>query len=189
MSEADKEEWRDIKGYEGIYQISNLGKVKSLSRTITRKNGSKQKIEERILKPCKSKKGYYLVCLDGKMHTIHRLVAENFVNSLVVNHKNGIKTDNRLSNLELISQKDNIHKAWEQGLCENIRRLAYTKIHRRDIKTSKKVCQMDMDNNVINTFVSIREAEEKTGISDSNIMRCCRNIQESTHGYKFQYIN
>ena len=48
---------------------------------------------------------------------------------------------------------------------------------------------MDMNNNVINTFVSIREAEEKTGISDSNIMRCCRNIQKSTHGYKFQYID
>lgn len=186
MSKAD-EIWKDIKGYENKYQISNLGNVKSLARTIIRKNGEKQTFQERILKPCRNNKGYYLVSLDGKLYTIHRLVAENFMENLVVNHKNGIKTDNRIENLELISQKDNCIKAWKQGLCENIRKNAYNQKHKRNIKTSRPVIQLDNNGNIINSFVSVREAEEKTGIHNSLIINVCQGKYKSTHGYKFKY--
>lgn len=186
MSKAD-EIWRDIKGYENKYQISNLGNVRSLSRTIVRKNGKKQTFKSRVLKPCKNNKGYYLVSLDGKLYTIHRLVVENFMNNLVVNHKNGIKTDNRIENLELISQKDNCIKAWQQGLCENIRENAYNQKHKKQIKTSKAINQMDLQGNIINTFASIRDAERKTGINNTLIVGCCKGRHKTTHGYRFEY--
>lgn len=187
MSKAD-EIWHDIKGFENKYQISNLGNVKSLKRTIIRKNGKKQTFQERILKPCKNNKGYYIVSLDGELHTIHRLVAENFLENLVVNHKNGIKTDNRIDNLEFIAQKDNCIKTWKQGLCENVRRSAYNQKHKRDIKTSRAVIQIDANGNIINSFVSIREAEEKTGIHNSLIIGVCQGKHKTTHGYKFKYV-
>lgn len=179
--------WTDIKGFEGKYQISNFGNVKSLSRTIIRKNGKKQTFKSRILKPCKNNKGYYLVSLDGKLYTIHRLVVENFMNNLVVNHKNGIKTDNRIENLELISQKDNCIKAWQQGLCENVRKNAYNQKHKKQIRTSKSVIQYDLNGNKIKEFVSIRDAERQTRINNSNIIECCKLRRKSAGGFIWNY--
>jgi len=108
---SEKEIWKDVPNYEGLYQVSNLGKVRSL------KFG-----KERVLKPYANGAGYYQVdpCKDGvkKKKSIHRLVMLAFVgeSDLQVNHKNGIKTDNRLENLEYCTRSENAQHAFDTGL-------------------------------------------------------------------------
>lgn len=104
-----KEIWKDILGYEGLYQVSTLGRVKSLNYNRSGK--------ERIMKPVLYGNGYYIVklCKNGKQKrfSVHRLVAEAFLykipKGLVVNHLNQEKTDNRLENLEIVTQKENVN--------------------------------------------------------------------------------
>ena len=92
----------DIKGYEGFYQISNLGTVKSLEHSIIRSNGVKQTVKERIIKPSLGKNGYYTISLwrngKGKGFQIHRLIAEHFIpnpeNKPYIDHINTDRTDN-----------------------------------------------------------------------------------------------
>ena len=106
------EEFRDVKGYEGIYQVSDLGRVKSLP--------NKVRFSERIFTPTQSTGGYLKIILskDGKKKTrnIHQLVAEAFLNhkpcghKLIVNHINFNRQDNRLENLELDTQRNNTNQ-------------------------------------------------------------------------------
>lgn len=112
------EEWRDVKGYEGAYQVSNLGRVRSLDRVIIKPNrwGGNTKTTKRgiVLKLRKCTNDYITVNLrpGTKSHLVHRLVAAAFIDgdtSLNVNHKNGIRDDNRVGNLEWLSYSDN-HK-------------------------------------------------------------------------------
>lgn len=114
------EQWRDIGGYEGSYQISDLGRVKSLSRIIW--NGQPKlprRLRERILRPIKSNTGYLNVklCSGGFTSTmqIHQIVAATFIpnpnNKSQVNHRNGVKTDNRATNLEWHSALENTNHA------------------------------------------------------------------------------
>jgi len=104
------EEWRDIPGYEGLYQVSNLGRVKSLARSIVRGNGYKQTFKERILRPGPTN-GYFTVCINRKSEYVHRLVAITFVpnpnNLREVNHINSDRSDSRVENLEWVSTRDN----------------------------------------------------------------------------------
>lgn len=115
-----KEVFKDIPNYYGLYQISNLGNVKSLSKLIIRKD-SNYYTKEKILKHKIDGSGYLFVCLcvnqDRKYLKIHQLVSIVFLNhkpdgtqKIVVDHINNIKTDNRLINLQLISQRENSSK-------------------------------------------------------------------------------
>lgn len=118
------EQWRDIEGYEGYYQISNTGCVKSLSRFKQNRWGSATLIREKILHQKKTAQGYFIIGLtrDGKklFFPVHRLVAKAFLEECAgkntVNHIDGNKANNLLSNLEWASSKDQIHHALVNNL-------------------------------------------------------------------------
>lgn len=119
--------WKDIKGFEGEYQISSLGNVKSLERTIIyiQKNqyGEKEttkKVKECLLNPRYTKNSYARVQLNNKDFYIHRLVAANFIRPLKpkeeIDHINGHKKDNRLCNLEIVDRQTNQQRAYNNHL-------------------------------------------------------------------------
>ena len=120
----DKEIWEDIEGYEGLYQVSNLGRVKSLDRYVKARSHSKEFKKGKILKPRISQKGYLtvLLCKDniGKEYRIHRLVALAFIpnpeNKLEVNHIDGKKQNNCVDNLEWNTRSENIKHAFAHDL-------------------------------------------------------------------------
>lgn len=113
------EEFRDIKGYEGLYQVSNLGNVKSLSRVVISSNGSSRTTKDRLLKKTISQ-GYFMITMCNntkrKGNSVHQLVAIAFLNhipnghKIVVDHINNIRTDNRVENLQLITTRENNSK-------------------------------------------------------------------------------
>ena len=120
-----REEWREVAGYEGLYEVSNLGNIRALDRTV--KGNSKrgtQNISGHAKKKSIAKTGYEVVLLhkDGsyKTKTIHRLVAKAFIpnpdNRPIVNHLDGNKRNNRVTNLEWCTQKRNVQHAYEIGL-------------------------------------------------------------------------
>jgi len=111
--------WREVKGFED-YEVSNLGRVKSLARTIYKTDGTTQTYKERFLKPGVDSIGYLNIKLyksgKNKTRNIHQLVAESFLShnpcghKLVVDHINNIKTDNRIENLQIITNRENLSK-------------------------------------------------------------------------------
>lgn len=118
----EQEIWKDIKGYEGKYQVSSIGRVKSLQR-ISTFNNSKGLKKEIIIKTWNDE-GYIRVKLSNnsveKTYRVHRLVANEFLenpfNKSQVNHKNGIKTDNSVENLEWVTNSENSIHAFENNL-------------------------------------------------------------------------
>lgn len=144
-----KEIFKDIEGYEGLYQISNFGNVKS--------NRNGKYFKEKILKDRFNDRGYKTVYLfkDGKgsNRRTHRLVAEAFIcngfNKPDVNHINGIKSDNNVNNLEWVTKSENSCHAYKSGLMKN-----------NTIVNSKKV--IDTQKNII--YNSIKDAAKFYGI-------------------------
>ena len=131
--------FKDIIGFEGYYQISNLGNVKSLSRKIRfLHNISKKECvrisKERFLKTSISH-GYYIVSLNDKTFYLHRLIAihfiDNFNNLPCINHKDSNRLNNCIDNLEWVTYKENTNHAWLNGRCESIREAA-----RKTLKTN-----------------------------------------------------
>jgi hypothetical protein len=118
------EVFKDVENYEGYYQISNLGRIKSLQRFAKNHSGFKKVLKERFLNPSISKTGYYVVSFkkDGikKTFKVHRLIAIAFIDKVegkdFINHKNGIKTDNRIENLEWCNIAENNRHSRDIGL-------------------------------------------------------------------------
>ncbi|HEY9651401.1 MAG TPA: NUMOD4 domain-containing protein [Coleofasciculaceae cyanobacterium] len=124
-----EEIWKDVQGYEGFYQVSNLGKVKRLETGVLGRSNCVRIQPERILKSHPTTKGYLLVQLSVeskiKAFTVHRLVAGAFLSRpdsdcLDVNHINGVKTDNRLVNLEWVTKSQNTVHAIKNNLMSGV---------------------------------------------------------------------
>lgn len=117
MSE-EKEIWKDIKGYEGLYQVSNLGRVKSLEQPA--KPGSGNHARPEVILKLRNRLGYSVIGLykntKQKYHSVNRLVAQAFIpnpeNKSETNHINGIKNDNRVENLEWCTRSENINHSY-----------------------------------------------------------------------------
>lgn len=124
MLKIEKEIWKDVKGFEGCYQISNHCKIKSLSRRINSSFGKTRVIPERYINPSIDSNGYRILQLIryNKRRTIrlHRLLALHFIpnpeNKPEVNHKDGIKLNNSLSNLEWATHKENAIHSYKNGM-------------------------------------------------------------------------
>ena len=162
--DADNEVWKDVKGYEGLYQISNFGRVKSLDRSVMLR-GNFYKLKSKILKQTDNGCGYLIVSFSKNNKQtkkyIHRLVAENFLKNKKqeVNHKNGIKKDNNLKNLEWVTRSENIKHAWKNNLFDREKRVAIATKNSRE--RSRKVFCKDIKTKDVETFKGIWEAEKK----------------------------
>lgn len=174
------EVWKDIKGYEGLYQVSNFGNVKSLSRL--KKNHSKmQHIPEKLKSFRVDPQGYLMLDLykNNKQKTVrvHRLVAEAFVPNddakETVNHIDGNKSNNNTSNLEWASFKEQNDHFYKNNL--KSRKNIDKAISAMNKATSKKVKCL----NTGEMFNSASEAARIVGVSPSLIMRCCRGERKS----------
>ena len=156
------ETWKAIAGYEGLYEVSDLGRVKSLKFC-----------KEKILKPQKTRDDYLQVDIykDGKVkHSkVHRLVAEAFIQNPqgleTVNHKDEVKTNNVASNLEWMSRGDN-----------------------KRYSANKSVQMFDKQTGeLLSTFPSTIEAWRITGINHGHISKCCNGKLKSAGGYVWRY--
>lgn len=173
------EVWKSIKGYEGLYEVSNYGRVKSLERIVDKTHH----VKEKILKNVQMPSGYLVVGLSGKQHYVHRLVAMAFIQNQnkypQVNHKDEDKTNNRVENLEWCNHKYNSNygtKIIRQS--EKIRGIYNT-------KKSKQVLCVETDT----IYPSVNESERQLGFSASNIASCCRGKYNKMYGYHWKYVD
>lgn len=190
----EKEIWRPIKGYEGYYQVSNLGNVRSVDRVVIRSNGRKYSRKSQIRKIRKDVGGYLIcdLCKNSKYKTIavHRLVAQAFIpnpdNLPEINHKDEVKTNNCVFvNKDGSVDLDKSNLEW----CDSKYNKNYgTAIQRRAEKLSIPVLQLDINTGrVISEYPSAREAERQLNISQGSISKCCNGKQKTAGGFKWKY--
>ena len=163
-----KEIWKDIEGYEGLYQISNVGRVKRVET-------------DRILKPLKHTKGYYRVELykngSQSKKLIHRLVAQAFIpnteNKPQVNHIDENKTNNVVSNLEWMTAKENLNHETHN---ERMSKTKSIPIIATNIKTGEST-----------EFYGAKECARQLGLNRGNISSVLKGRRKHTGGYIFEY--
>ena len=188
------EVWKDYKNYEGLYQASNLGRMRSLDRWVSSKNGSMQFIKGRILKPVTGSNDYLKVNLyknnKQKTYLVHRIIAEAFIEIpeelkqyigtayLQVNHKDENKQNNNVSNLEWCNSKYNCNFGTrnERVIAKNT-----------NGKLSKPVLQYTLDGKFVREWPSAKQAEREGGFNHGHIAACCKGKKNKHHNFIWKY--
>ena len=160
------ESWKKVKGYQGLYEVSDRGRVRSLKRSTT---------SGKTLRPCVSG-GYGVVDLskngNSRTYLVHRLVASNFLGfpkGKQVNHKDGVKSNNNLSNLEWVSVKENNEHAVKNGLKHKVSIIQFA------------------DGNKMREWSSIVFAARALNIWDSSIVKACSGVRKTAGGFSWEY--
>lgn len=177
-----EEIWLPVVGSEATKEVSNYGRVRSLDQKVF--NGKVFYIKKgRILKLTLSNKGYLTCCINGKNQFVHRVVAKTFIPNIsnypCINHKNEIKTDNRVDNLEWCTYRYNNE---------------YGTHREKSISTLKKcgerkrICVYSIDNygNIVKKYSSIRDASLDTNLSSGHISECCNGKRITVGGLKWR---
>lgn len=187
-----QEAWKDIDGYDSNYQVSNLGRIRSLID-----NHQNKRLIPKIKKTRIGNSGYLYVNLwkDGKptSERVHRLVASCFCDkspdAQCVNHINGIKTDNRAENLEWCTYSENTKDAYRRGLISATKGTSNGMygVHGKEHPSSKPVLQYSLEGDFIAEYESGIEAGNILGVDGSSIQRCARGDRKTAFGYRWSY--
>lgn len=178
-----EEVWKDVKGYEGLYEVSNLGRIKSSQRSGT--PGGIRKLN-------KNKYGYVYVMLNKsnkkKNHTVHRLVGLAFIPLVdgkeLINHIDGNKSNNNLKNLEWVNHSENRKHAY----ANNLQKVNLDKAHEAAWENQKrKVKQFSLDGKIVAEFNSIQEAAITNGIGNTCISQCLSGRYKQSGGFMWKY--
>lgn len=181
--ELHNEQWVDVIGYEGCYQISNFGNLRSLDRHVPSGNGENKRFQKGgAISVDSCKKGYQRVNLTvngkGKTTLVHRLVAKHFVENEYglpeVNHIDGNKRNNHFLNLEWCTRKQNAKHAANNKLYKN---------------PGKEIRQLDLSGNLVKLHSSTKDAAKSLGIKrPENIANCARGLKPTAYGFKWGYV-
>ena len=183
-----KEIWKPIKGYEGLYEISNQGRVKSLQREVIRSNGFKQIVTEKIITLISSKittrhpnpMFHVELWKDNKRKTyfIHRLVAEHFIPNLEgkpqVNHIDGNRYNNTVENLEWVTGSENMIHAYKTGLTQP--------------RGQKPIKRIDLKTNEVVLFKNVYDAARAIQAKPCAIRNALKGRCLTSNGYKWEYV-
>lgn len=160
LENTDEEIWKEIQGFEGLYEVSTKGRVKNINTN-------------RILGGGYGNHGYKYIILKGKYYYIHRLVALAFLdnpnNLPQVNHIDEKKDNNDISNLEWCTASQNQRHSAHQKSC--------------------KINQLTKDSELVKTWESSMQIERETGYDQSYIIKCCKRKIRSAYGYRWEYAD
>ena len=183
------ENWKDINGYEGFYQVSDCGNVKSLERDVYRQNGTFHHLKEKILVPNLDRYGYQYVNLakngKRKVMKVHRLVAMAFLpnpeNKPMVNHKDEVKTNNVVENLEWCTASYNINFG-----TRNVRMIQNRRSYKLgNAPSAKAVFCVELNK----TFDCAKRAEEELDIQRTSIGKVCRGERKTAGGFHWKFAD
>lgn len=192
MELTDKQErFHPMPGFEGTYEINKEGIVRSLDRVVNWCNGRKRRIKGQILSAHTINTGYKMIHLyrNNKKHymLLHRALALAFIpnpdNKSCVNHINGVKTDNRINNLEWCTYSENLKHAASHGMLNPHMKGK----HGKDCHNSKKVIKRSLDGVFIKVYHSAKDAAIDNGMCHSSVTMACRGVFKTSGGYKWEY--
>lgn len=191
LEDLPGEQWKDIPNYEGIYQASNLGRIKSLERMVKYKNGAHKPQKENISYQRRSRNTYLLVGLykegSEKKALVHRLIAMAFLPNneakAAVNHKDGNKANNSVENLEWVTNSENMKHSYAVLGCK----APWTGKKGKLFWKSKAVNKLSIEGEVLETFDSCTLAGESLGVGATWISACCLGKAKTAYGFKWEY--
>lgn len=180
----ESEIWKDVAGYEGLYQVSNLGRVKSYAHLVKCRGGYRTQ-PSKILTNCYDGNYFHVTLFyKGKRNIffVHRLVAEAFIpnpqNKATINHIDGNKLNNNVCNLEWATYSENGKHAFKMGL-----NIAQT-THYRGVRAYKY-----LDGSFVGEYESLHDAANKLGLNVAHICSVLKGRYKHTGGYTFEYNN
>jgi hypothetical protein len=194
-----EENWKDVVGFENLYEVSNLGNVRSLDRYVSGKLNSKRFQKGKNMTIQKTPKGYYSIILhkNGMAYQmlVHRLVAiafiENKSNKDQVNHLDLNKSNNNMNNLEWCTNLENMRHSYANGGHSGFTEKQIAAVRKNQLKAaekrSRKVCQFDKEMNFIKSYRNSIEASKQTGTCSSKISACCAGHRKTCNNFIWKY--